>query len=671
MSITAQQQQAAQNTQHAAAHDGSRQVRLIAGPGTGKSFCIEERVLWLLQNGVPPTSIAAVSFTRASATDLRLRIQEYCRTRQHPEAAQVAVTTLHSLALRMLRAGGLLQYPADPLVLDNWELENIFDAEFGETTNLRKRRSEEIRLEHEAFWNTGVWNPAAYVPANPPVTLQERNSFNAFHGPRTQTYSCVLPGEIVRICVEHVEANTFDPVGLLGLTHLIVDEYQDLNPVDQRLIRQLILRGLITFVAGDDDQSIYSFRYASPSGIQTFVTDNPGAGDHTLTACFRSASEIVLTANTLINRFAQPARIPKRLDALYANAVPPVSGLVHRWRCVNAVSEANLIAESCVRLIGGGVDASGILILLSNQRNQLQAIYEALERQGVPALPPPSEGFKDSEEGRFVTAILRIVCQPNDYIAHRTILGVFPGVGVQTCNSIAQVVLQNALNYRQIFYAAALPGGFSARQTRALERARTICNQIANWTRQDTVGQRTNDLMLLIESVFGTAAAATLQSHIQELPQMMTLAELKEWLTADNDEQQSVILASIYQRLGLPIPVAGLLPSRVRLMSMHGAKGLSARIVFIPGLEEQIIPGPWRSPYPALVLEAARLLYVSVTRARAACIVSFASRRMIHGVMTNMPPSRFAVALNGQFVPRTTALEPPEVQAITTAIANL
>src|ERR1035441_9277076 len=121
-------------------------------------------------------------------------------------------------------------------VLDNWELENIFDAEFGATANIGKRRREDIRREHEAFWNTGVWNPANYIPANPPITQVERNSFNWFHGPRTQTYSCVLPGEIVRQCVEQVEANTFDPVQLLGLSHLIVDEYQDLNPVDQRQI---------------------------------------------------------------------------------------------------------------------------------------------------------------------------------------------------------------------------------------------------------------------------------------------------------------------------------------------------------------------------------------------------------------------------------------------------
>ena len=83
-----------------------------------------------------------------------------------------------ALALRMLRAAGLLHYPADPLVLDSWELENIFDAEFGESVGTGKRRREAIRREHEAFWNTGTWNPGAYVPADPPITTAERTSFS-------------------------------------------------------------------------------------------------------------------------------------------------------------------------------------------------------------------------------------------------------------------------------------------------------------------------------------------------------------------------------------------------------------------------------------------------------------------------------------------------------------
>ncbi len=107
MPITPQQIQRAQGVQLAAARDASAQVRLIAGPGTGKSFSIEERVCWLLAQNVPPRAIVAISFTRASATELRNRIQAHCAQHGHAAANQVPVSTLHSLALRILRAASI------------------------------------------------------------------------------------------------------------------------------------------------------------------------------------------------------------------------------------------------------------------------------------------------------------------------------------------------------------------------------------------------------------------------------------------------------------------------------------------------------------------------------------------------------------------------------------
>lgn len=202
MPITQAQILAAKAIQDAAAHDTAQQVRLVAGPGTGKSFSIEERVLWLLNQGVQAERIAAVSFTRASAADLKRRINAYCAQQNQPAGDNVKVSTLHSLALRLLRAAGLLQYPANPLVLDNFELEQIFDAEFRQTEGIGKRRCEEIRREHEAFWSTGLWAPPNYIPPDPPVDAQERTAFLSFHGPRTQAYSCVLPGEMVRQCLD-------------------------------------------------------------------------------------------------------------------------------------------------------------------------------------------------------------------------------------------------------------------------------------------------------------------------------------------------------------------------------------------------------------------------------------------------------------------------------------
>lgn len=186
MSIPAASIGPAQQAQQNAAHDPAAQVRLVVGPGTGKSSSIEQRVSWLLLEGCPPARIFAISFTRASTKDLKHRINAHCIAQGQNGVAGVNVSTMHSLALRTLRRANLLaQYSVDPLVLDDWELTNIFDAEFGAVAHINsKTRREKIREFHGAFWNTGSYNPANYLPANPPITAGESASFLPCHGRR-------------------------------------------------------------------------------------------------------------------------------------------------------------------------------------------------------------------------------------------------------------------------------------------------------------------------------------------------------------------------------------------------------------------------------------------------------------------------------------------------------
>ena len=282
MPIPIAAKEAAELVQHAAAQSVTPQTRLIAGPGTGKSHTIVHRLCWLLQHGIQAPRIFVVSFTRASANDLKERIITACEAIGHgPAITHIQVSTLHSLALRTLRAGGLLaRFPTPyPLVLDEWELENIFDPEFGVSSGIQSRaRQKEIRRYHEAIWSTGIPDPPNYIPPDPAITTQEANTFAAFHTPRTEAYACVLPGEIVRQCVEEIKAGNLDVVGLLHMEHLIVDEFQDLNPMDLEFVDLIIQCGVPSFMAGDDDQSVYSFRFANPAGIQRIPQKYPGAG---------------------------------------------------------------------------------------------------------------------------------------------------------------------------------------------------------------------------------------------------------------------------------------------------------------------------------------------------------------------------------------------------------
>jgi len=269
MSFTQQQIDAAAIVQNRAAHDVSPQIRLIAGPGTGKSFSIGERVKWLLENGVAAKKIFAVSFTNAAAEDLQDGILKYCTG--IATASLINVSTLHSLSLSILAKGGkLTQYPASPRILDDWEQRNIFDEELKSISTFSIKRCGELRLHFEAIWSTGN-PPLPFISSpTPPISAAEQGYFKKFHSNRTQLYSCILPGEAVRQCVDLTKAGILNPRSLLGIDHLIVDEYQDLNNCDVELIDIIASTGVTVLVSGDDDQSIYSFRYAYPTGIQTF-----------------------------------------------------------------------------------------------------------------------------------------------------------------------------------------------------------------------------------------------------------------------------------------------------------------------------------------------------------------------------------------------------------------
>jgi DNA helicase-2/ATP-dependent DNA helicase PcrA len=662
--ITPAQVQAAQLVQHTAAHDPATQVRLIAGPGTGKSFAIQERVASLLRSQIHPSDIFVVSFTRASARDLQERIRSYCTNLGLQGVSQVSVSTLHSLALRSLRLAGLLVYPADPLVLDDWELEHLHDAEYSASTGFRPgragsgatpTRAEDIRLDYEAFCGTGVWQPPGYILPSQPITPSERQGYTLYHQSRTQLYSYVLPGEIVRQCVENIQAGVLDLRELLHILHLIVDEYQDLNPSDIAFVDALIHSGVTTFVAGDDDQSLYSFRYASPVGLQLFDRRHPATSQHQLSHSFRSTPNVLAPALDLIAAFADPTRLPKQLSSLYTNAQPPEPGVVHRWRFTSGTAEARAIAESCRDLIGAGMHPREIMILLSNTRATLSTLRRALQAAGVSYQSPRAESFVDTSQGRFAFALLRIGCDTDDYVAHRVLFGAYPGVGPTTCHGVAQAALSHALNYRRLFY----------------DPVPQLCAAVSQWAAADTLAARIPVLDHIVRHVFGDPAADKLAVELAPLPLDASLQEARDFLWADNDEQRGTILHAVYDRLGLTQPSGGFLPPQVRIMTMHGAKGLGATVTFVPALEEEILPGPRRQPYPGLVLEAARMLYVSITRARAACILSFARTRFVYGAVANHTRSRFVPHLAGPFLPRTSGLDAADVSEIILSAANL
>ena len=204
-----------------------------------------------------------------------------------------------------------------------------------------------------------------------------------------------------------IRGNPAEPAS--SIDHLIVDEYQDLNVCDQEFIRRLSSNGAVLFVAGDDDQSIYSFRHANPSGIVRFNATYPAATTHSLTSCFRCTPAIVGPAKSLITH--NPGRLAKQLHSLYSNAAPPVQGAMLVWSFASSQAERNAIARSCQQLINGPMASQEdqIVILISNRRLQLGPLTQELANLGLPFDLPSGDALRDQPSIRAIYSILRMV----------------------------------------------------------------------------------------------------------------------------------------------------------------------------------------------------------------------------------------------------------------------
>jgi len=209
--------------------------------------------------------------------------------------------------------------------------------------------------------------------------------------------------------------------------------------------------------------------------------------------------------------------------------------------------------------------------------------------------------------------------------------------------------LANNLNFKDVFYLPLPSGVFGSRELTAINKVRQTVATISEWSSDDTIGDRKQAIQGILSQTLGDDAQQAWIENIDHLPEGMSIGEVLDYFRASSNEEEEKVLSSIYERLNLTPPVSNQATVGVQIMTMHGAKGLSGQVVFIPGLEEEVFPGHRRNRYPGLIAEPARLLYVSISRARSTCVISYSRKRFINGKMDNHSPSRFASKIGGAF----------------------
>ena len=388
----------------AIASDPSRFIRVVAGPGTGKSFALKRRVARLLESGVPPRRILPVTFTKVAAEDLHREL-----TNMHVQGSdELEGSTLHSLGMRILSRQNVLaatgrvarplnRYELDPLLYD-------LASQFG-----NKRTKEKRIRAYEAAWARLQHEQPGFAPVAIDQAFERALlSWLRFH-------RGMLIGEIIPELYRYLRNNPVAPERAL-YDHVLVDEYQDLNRAEQAVV-DLLSGNAALCVVGDDDQSLYSFKHAHPEGIRTFPESHPGATDHELLECHRCPTSIVAQANTLIAH--NEDREPRALTSIAAKG----PGEVRILQFVDVPHEAAGIAAFVDDQINNHGRQPGEILVLAQRRVIGNPIHDALRARGIPSKSYYQETELDSETAQERLAIFKLFIDRSDRIALRWLLG--------------------------------------------------------------------------------------------------------------------------------------------------------------------------------------------------------------------------------------------------------
>jgi DNA helicase II / ATP-dependent DNA helicase PcrA len=584
----------------AACHYGSH-GRLLAGPGTGKTRTLTSRIIYLIEEQkVNPSNILAITFTRAAASELRNRVSKLMNQQQSPK-----IVTLHSFALStILNNGAGSRLPAPIRIADDYEERWIIQEDLKRYLELEKiQQVRDLIDKLSADWETLDADRADW---------KERFPYPPFLGgwkEHRKIYGYTLRSELVyqlKLALEEGEI-TLEQCP----SHVLIDEYQDLNSCDLAVVKNLSQAGAELYVAGDDDQSIYGFRFANPEGIRRFIDDYPGAADLRLTECRRCAETILKIALYVARQDTRRAEKPLSPNRDIGN------GEVRLLRFNDFTDEAKGIASIAHWLVNKkGISFDRILILLRSDANHKfsQPIREALNGYGLPAetVENPFE-ILNSKKGRELLSIFRLITNSRDNLAWRTLMKERDNnLGEQAFLQIYEVARTRGKTFYETLNLIKNNTDLVERHGNSIKKEYEAIKQILKEIKK---AYEEHDVFLeFIQWMFDNLFSGRDWNSIKEL-----VSNLAKTNAIESIDTLLNILTTPPQESG-QVKV----PDCINIMTMHQAKGLDADAVFVVAVEEEYIPGRAEG---AEIDDERRLLYVSLTRARSFLYITYCRQR--------------------------------------------
>ena len=628
---------------------------VIAGAGSGKTRVLTYKIAYLLNQGMKPWSIMALTFTNKAAREMKERIG---RLVGDDLAQHLYMGTFHSIFSRILRA------EAEHIGFNN----NFTIYDEADSRSLIKAIVKEMGLDDKSYKPAAVHAKISMAKNN----LVSAESYASDAAIYEQNKRAQMP-EVGKIFLAYVQrckqANAMDFDDLLVLTHqlfreheeirqkyaarfdyILVDEYQDTNHVQMSIVMQLCKEKLRVCAVGDDSQSIYSFRGANIDNILNYQEQLKGTRLFKLEQNYRSTQTIVKAANSLIKN----NRNQIKKDVYSENAV----GEKLQYKpAYSDKEEAVIVAKDIKRIKRQDNCEYHDFAILYRTNAQSRSFEEEFRRQGIPYRIYGGLSFYQRKEIKDIIAYFRLVANPDDEEAIKRIIN-YParGIGATTVMKIADCAHQNQVSFWEVIGEPAHYGlNVNKGTLTKLDNFRLLISSFIERS-------HTTDVYELGDAIIkesGISQDIMSGRDADDLARQENLEEFLSGMSAFVEERREegrmdeAFLTDYLQDVALLTDAdseGAKDEPRVSLMTVHAAKGLEFATVFIVGLEENIFPSPLAAMSVRELEEERRLLYVAITRAEKHCILTNAKNRFRYGKMEFDNPSRFIDEIDSSLI---------------------
>ena len=613
---------------------------ILAGAGSGKTSTMTHRIAHMLEEGISPYSILAVTFTNKAAREMRERVEDLAGDR----AGSMWIMTFHAMCLRILRV-----YPEEAgyepnfviydgtdqktLVKNILKENGISDREFAPQYLLavisdQKEKGVDPEQYRETMENNYKTKAIYLVYREYQKRLKQNNAMD-FDDILLNTVKLFERNE--EILLRYQER----------FQYIMVDEYQDTNHIQYRLIRQLADRHHNLCVVGDDDQCIYQWRGADIRNILDFESDFPEAKVIKLEQNYRSKGNILEAAYSVIrnNRGRKSKKLWTDRDS---------GEKLRYYRANNDHEEAAYVARQIGYMNRAGRPLTDFAILY--RTNAQSRLFEsALSRDGIPYRVLSGMRYYDRKEIKDIMCYMRLVVNPKDDLSMRRIVNEPKrGMGDKT---VEKVMGFAAVKNKSLLEALSDPEVQDTLPGKAYDRVRELTDCL-NLCRQERTNLKVSDIYDRLLTKTGYLPALEETGTVESEGRIENLMEFKSVIYDYEKGTENPSIEEFMEQLTLAAEVDNYDEHQdtVTLMTMHSAKGLEFPVVFLPGLEDGLFPGNKAFDDPSGMEEERRLCYVGMTRAKELLFLSSAEERTRYGRTEYTRESQFLRELDRRLI---------------------